>query len=97
MHFRPFLFNVLTVLHLSLGIEWFRKAEAASDLLSATRAQVLFEHVYTSYQDIHVHHSAQTQAPVVSARPSTSGSFLDNICMANVVRVEVALVSSKYL
>jgi hypothetical protein len=53
--------------------------------------------VYTSYQDIHVHHSAQTQAPVVSARPSTSGSFLDNICMANVVRVEVALVSSKYL
>jgi hypothetical protein len=76
------------VLHPSLGIAWFRKIdkERESESLNATRAEVLFEHVYESYQKIHANNEESHQPKVVvpASRPGTFGSFLDDICMANV-------------
>ncbi|KAF7372567.1 hypothetical protein MVEN_00119300 [Mycena venus] len=84
---------IATLLHPSLGIAWFRKIdkERESDLLNATRVEVLFEHVYESYQQIHGNNdeSHQPKAAAQLSRPSTFGSFLDDICMANVEDVSV--------
>ncbi|KAJ7827733.1 hypothetical protein B0H13DRAFT_1917484 [Mycena leptocephala] len=47
---------IATLLHPSLGIAWFRKIDKereSASLLNATRTEVLFEHVYESYQKIH--------------------------------------------
>ncbi|KAF7351928.1 HATC-domain-containing protein [Mycena venus] len=78
---------IATLLHPSLGITWFRKIdlERDSELLSVTRAEVLFEHVYESYQQIHAgEESRQPKATAQLSRDGTFGSFLDDISMANV-------------
>ncbi|KAJ6549658.1 hypothetical protein B0H10DRAFT_1968933 [Mycena sp. CBHHK59/15] len=84
---------IVTLLHHSLGITWFCRIdkERGSELLNATRAEVLFEHVYESYQQIHANNdeSRQPNAAVQPSRPGTFSSFLDDICMANVEDVSV--------
>jgi hypothetical protein len=70
-----------------LNITWFRKLDP-EHRLTAERAQVLFEHAYESYRQIHA--DEETSQPQAPARPSRSGtlrSFLDDICMVDVADV----------
>ncbi|KAJ7891956.1 hypothetical protein B0H13DRAFT_2340354 [Mycena leptocephala] len=76
--FQQLISDAQLVFHLSLGITWLRKSE----LFSATRAQILFEHAYNSYQQIYASsESSQSQPRVKPSRPGTLGSFLDDIRM----------------
>ncbi|KAJ7330405.1 hypothetical protein DFH08DRAFT_708903 [Mycena albidolilacea] len=84
---------ISTLLHPTFGIKYFHKIESETHLLSAARAQVLFEHVYESYQRIHATDSSQPKAPATSRLQGTFGSFLDNICMIDVDVLEVSSVS----
>ncbi|KAJ7809364.1 hypothetical protein B0H14DRAFT_2379796 [Mycena olivaceomarginata] len=84
---------ISTLLHPSFGIKFFRKIESDTHLLSAARAQVLFEHVYESYKRTYATDSSQPNAPVASRQQGTFGSFLDNICMVNVDVPEISPVA----
>ncbi|KAJ6484240.1 ribonuclease H-like domain-containing protein, partial [Mycena sanguinolenta] len=78
---------VATLLHPSLGIQWFRKidSERDSEFLSASRAEVLFEHVYESYQQNSANEEPrQSEAPPQPRRAGKFSSFLQDICMSNV-------------
>ncbi|KAJ7768113.1 hypothetical protein DFH07DRAFT_736483 [Mycena maculata] len=75
---------IATLLHPSLNITWFRKLDP-EHRLTAERAQVLFEHAYESYRQIHANDEApQPQAPARPSRSGTLRSFLDDICMVDV-------------
>jgi hypothetical protein len=91
--FQQLISDAQLVFHLSLGITWLRKSE----LFSATRAQILFEHAYNSYQQIYASsESSQSQPRVKPSQPGTLGSFLDDIRMVDVADVsepEVVAVS----
>ncbi|KAJ7753923.1 hypothetical protein DFH07DRAFT_773938 [Mycena maculata] len=83
----------------ALGISWFQKMESErpkreTDLLSAARAEVIFKHVYQSYQDIHAADSTQPQAPIKRSQPGTHGSFLDHVCMVDVAESTVPEVTN---
>ncbi|KAJ7676984.1 hypothetical protein DFH06DRAFT_976182 [Mycena polygramma] len=82
---------IATLLHPSLGIAWFRKndAEPGQHTTSAANAEVLFEHIYESYREVAASEDSNVPAPPPPrrSRPGTLGSFLDDICMADVADV----------
>jgi hypothetical protein len=87
------------VLHPSLGIAWFRKVDRErkldpTDPLCAARAEVIFEHVFDSYQQVGSNEeSSQPTAAVKRRQPSKLGSFLDDIRMVDVAEVAVPEVA----
>ena len=47
--------------------------------------KILFEHVYISYSQIHGAADSQPAAAVVHSTPGSLNSFLDNICIVDIV------------
>ncbi|KAF7362862.1 Dimer-Tnp-hAT domain-containing protein [Mycena venus] len=77
-------FNIIvTVLHPSLGLSWFRKLDQGEE--RQEHAQILFTHVFQAYKKTYDDEKAASRAQEgnsdVQARPVASASFLDDICM----------------